>query len=461
MNEMHTNEETTVEAATPDPTSTATAKPRRCGIIIGVSAAVVALGITGAILIPKMLHDSRVTEYHELLADSAALTGELAELEAQQRAADSLFEVSAVEAASLANSLAEIGKTGEPIIVKGDAEAITSAATKLEEAVTRMTPKDPELSDDAKQLEQAVKEAREEDAAAQKKAADDKKDPPQLTVAGTWHEISVDDAIELAFPVAKVAPAVGRVADDAVTAETVTTSIKHLEGTQKEVSKSEKNLSGSVKKLDGLGEEVDAALASLEGAAAKAPEQAKKVAAAASKAGDTKPLTETAAAAAKPELKGWTLKSAVDGYIAKAKNVQKAHSDQVAKEAAEAAAAAAAAEGAAGYTDPETGTYVPVDPGWVGGWTDPGSSGGWTGGNGGNGGGGGGGTGGGGSSGGGNTGGGGNIGGGGNTGGDNGGGYTPPPHECPAAPAGWWWGGSTGNGCPIYLPPGGGDTEGW
>ncbi|GAA2823251.1 hypothetical protein [Leucobacter komagatae] len=459
---MHTNEEPTqVELPVTVAEDAAPAKNSRRNIIIGASAAaVLVLGGAAAFVIPKLVHDHRVDTYHELQAETTALLEKISENTARQDAAEGLFELSTREAGMLATALAETGKTSVPIILKADAAAVTDAATKLQEAVTGIEVGE-ELSENAIALEEAVKEARESDAEAVKQAEAEKKDPPAPSAPATWHETSVDDAAALAFPTDKT-PTVGLVADASVTSETVTNAQSFLEEVTKNADTVKKQLAKKTADLDTLAAKVDAALSSLEGAAQHAPGQATKVAEAASKAGDTKKLTEAAAAAANPELSGFALKNAVDVYIAQAKAVQKAHADKEAKEAAEAAAAAAAAEGAAGYTDPGTGAYVPVEQGWGGGggWADPGTTGGgWTGG--GSTGGGSANTGGGsGSTGGGNTGG----GGGGNTGGGgggNGGGYTPPPHECPAPPAGWWWGGSTGNGCPIYLPPGGGDTEGW
>lgn len=124
-----------------------------------------------------------------------------------------------------------------------------------------------------------------------------------------------------------------------------------------------------------------------------------------------------------------------------------------AKKAAEAKAKAAAAAQAAGessYVDPGTGETVQTFP--------AGDGGGWNGGGGNTGGGGGGWTP---PTGGGNGGGGGNTGGGGGGNGGGGGGTAPQPQPCPAPPAGWFPTGGTANGCPTYLPPGGGDTEGW
>lgn len=450
MTDMHTNEEPTqVELPVTAAEDAAPAKSiRRRNIVIGASAAaVLVLGGAAAFVFPKLIHDHRVDSYHELQAETTALLEQISENTARQDAADGLFELSTREAGSLATALAETGKTSEPIILKADAAAVTDAATKLQEAITGIDVEE-ELSENATKLENAVKEARESDAEAAKQAKADKKDPPAPSTPATWHETSVEDAAALAFP-KDTTPTVGLVADASVTAETVTNAETFLEEVTKNADKVKKLLAKKTADLDSLAAEVDAALSSLEGAAQHTPGQATKVAEAASKAGDTKKLTEAAAAAAKPELSGYALKNAVDAYIAQAKAVQKAHADKEAKEAAEAAAAAAAAEGAAGYTDPGTGAYVPVEQGWGGGgWTGDGGSagGGWTGG-GSSSGGGGGITGGGG----GNTGG----GGGGNTGGGNtgGGGYTPPPHQCPAAPPGWYDTGSTGNGCPIYAPP--------
>mgnify|MGYP002507722735 CR=1 FL=1 len=460
MTDMHTNEEPTqVELPVTVAEDAAPAKNSRRNIIIGASAAaVLVLGGAAAFVIPKLVHDHRVGTYHELQAETTALLEKISENTARQDAAEGLFELSTREAGMLATALAETGKTSEPIILKADAAAVTDAATKLQEAVTGIDVGE-ELSENATTLEKAVKEARESDAEAVKQAEAEKKDPPAPSVPATWHETSVDDAAALAFP-KDTTPTVGLVADASVTAETVTNAETFLEEVTKNADTVKKQLAKKTADLDTLAAEVDAALSSLEGAAQHAPGQASKVAEAASKAGDTKKLTEAAAAAAKPELSGFALKNAVDAYIAQAKAVQKAHADQEAKEAA---AATAAAEGAAGYTDPGTGAYVPVEQGWGGGgWADPGTTGGgWIGG---------GSTGGGsantgsgsGSTGGGSTGGG-NTGGGGGTGGGNtgGGGYTPPPHQCPAAPPGWYDSGSTFNGCPIYAPPGSGGADEW
>ncbi|WP_396453075.1 hypothetical protein [Leucobacter aridicollis] len=453
---MHTTEEPTTQAAAPEPVKTT----RRRNIIIGASAAaVLILGGTAAVVVPQLLHQQRVNTYHELRADAASLLEEVAADEAKREAAASLYELSVVEAGALVESLTETGKTGEPVLLAADAKTISDAATKLQESLSKITV-DAELSENAVKLEQAVKDVREADAAAAKQAAADKKEAPEPTVAATWHEISVDDAAKLAFP-ADTAPVVGLMADDAVTAETVAESRTFLDELMKKSDTVQKGLKATMSKLEKLGADVDTAAGSFADAAAHAPEQAAKVIAASGKAGDTKKLTEAADAAAEPKLSGLVLKNAVDGYIAQAKAVQKAHADQEAKEAAEAAAAAAAAEGAAGYTDPGTGAYVPVDQGWGGGWVDPGNNGGgWTGGGNTGGGNSGGGSTGGGNTGGGNTGGG-NTGGGNTGGGNTGGGYTPPPHQCPAAPAGWYDTGSTFNGCPIYAAPGSGGADEW
>lgn len=459
MTDMHTNEEPTQvdEPVTVAEDAAPAKNTRRRNIVIGASAAaVLVLGGAAALVIPKLVHDHRVDSYHELQAETTALLEQIGENTARQDAADGLFELSTREAGVLATALAETGKTSEPVVLKADAAAVTEAGTKLDEAVAGIDV-DEELSENATTLEHAVKEAREGDAEAAKQAEADKKEPPAPSVAATWHEISIDEAAALAFP-KDTTPTVGLVADASVTSETVTNAQTFLEEVTKNADTVKKQLAKKTAALDSLASEVDAALSSLESAAQHAPGQAPKVTEAASKAGDTKKLTEAAAAAAKPELSGFALKNAVDAYIAQAKAVQKAHADQEAKEAAEAAAAAAAAEGAAGYTDPGTGAYVPVEQGWGGGgWADPGTTGGgWTGG--GSTGGGSANTGGGsGSTGGGNTGGGGGTGGG-NTGG---GGYTPPPHQCPAAPPGWYDSGSTFNGCPIYAPPGSGGADEW
>ena len=451
MNDMHTTEEPTTQADLPEPVK----NTRRRNIIIGASAAaVLILGATAAVVVPQLLHQQRVNTYHELQTDAIELLEQTATDEVRQAVAQSLYELSAVEAGALTESLISTGKISEPVLLAADAKTIADAATKLQESLSKVEL-DAELSENAVKLEQAVKEARESDAAAAKQAAADKKDAPEPTIAATWHEISIDDAAQLAFP-ADTAPVVGLMADDAVTAETVAESRTFLDEVMKKSDTVQKGLRETMSKLEELGADVDTALGSFADAAEHAPEQVAKVIAAAGKAGDTKKLTESADAAAAPKLTGFALKNAVDGYIAQAKAVQKAHADQEAKEAAEAAAAAAAAEGAAGYTDPGTGAYVPVDQGWGGGWVDPGNSGGgWTGG----------GNTGGGWTGGGNTGGGnsggGNTGGGTTGGGNTGGGYTPPPHQCPAAPPGWYNTGSTGNGCPIYAPPGSGGADEW
>lgn len=129
------------------------------------------------------------------------------------------------------------------------------------------------------------------------------------------------------------------------------------------------------------------------------------------------------------------LRSTLAAFVASATALKTTHDKTVADEAAAAAAAeqaaAAAASGGGGYTDPGTGNWVPSGGGngsGGGGWTPPAGGGG--GGNG--------------------------------SGGGGDGGYVPPPSTgCPAPPAGWFPSGGTANGCPTYLPPGGGDTEGW
>ena len=450
----------------PVPTAPKTVRKR----VIWLASAIVgvlALTVAGIAVVPKLIHAQQLTDYRELAGEHASVEAARYEALTNRDAALGLHELQHVEALELADRLEEFGATAEPAVAKGEAAALAAAADALKiELETGAEADDPNAEEvaslasvEAAMLAAAVDAARDAETAA----TDGKHDTmpanteqvknQQSTQVGTlpvhYLDFSINTARDIAFPGAP--EELTTVSDEKVNAEVVETLRETLERSKAKLTEAQAEEAAAAQKVTDLNTAIEDARDVLAEVALSFPQQATKVAKAAPKATDTKKLNATATVAAESGTHIHGMWDAVADYIAEAKAVQAAHKKIVDKEAADAAAAEAAAAGAAGYSDPATGNYVYVEPSWTGGgntWSGSGGGAGSTPTPSGNGGG---------------------VpagSGSGSSGGATGSGgydpgYTPSPHSCTPAPPGWYPTGGSMNGCPTFLPPGGGDTEGW
>src|SRR5690625_7222640 len=77
---------------------------------------VVALGVTVGVVIPRVIHSQRVAEYTELVEELRLKMDELAEAETALQAATALTHARHSEALLVANAVAVLGETQEPIL---------------------------------------------------------------------------------------------------------------------------------------------------------------------------------------------------------------------------------------------------------------------------------------------------------------------------------------------------------
>ena len=385
--------------------------------VIGGAVTAAALAISGMVLVPKLIHDARVKEYHSVSAEVRDSGASLALLDVQNVAAPQLLELHAVAAESLVTKAETIGATAEPVLLAKTAKQVADAAggVELESFLPKKQAATPAATSATKTLSELVvelragavadKKAHSEAEAALTKAKDagEKLTKHEQTVAAAKKqaeasaafvapdlELSVEDAVKALGLEPEVRP-VEVVSDDKVTPQVVEAAIKVRDETTAGVKAAKAQLAEVSAQEAELAAQLEPLVAPLTLAATEAPKQAEVVNAAAPKAAEaTRVALTDAAKQASEKAKSATvseLVALVEGYVNAAAAVNASHAQVVADEAAAAAAAEAAAAGASGYTDPNTGGWV--DTGWSGGggssWSGGGGSGGssgggWTGG---------------------------------------------------------------------------------
>ena len=400
---------------------------------------------TAAVLVPQAIHQSQVTQYHQLVAETTAAKTENLDNEISIQAASELLPLQRQAADDLAKQLSALSAAAAPILSAKTGEAVKSASVELSESLAKLPALAPagESSEDSLGVAHSARLASDKESADEKIVAIQAKQTTDLAaakddaakkvindavaeeisttrssgIASSALDLTVDDAASLLE--LKAAPAkVETVPDTKVTSDIVAQASKSRDAAQDELDASSQELSKITAQLDELRQTIETMREPLELAASQAPEQAKAVTAAAPRSStsqQTALVTAASAAADAVEAVGAeesTMKKVstetgakkdapgsersvpqlvglLSSYVASAKAVSDHHAAVLAEEAAAAAAAAAAADSGGGSS---------------GGWDDGGwSDGGWSGGGGGNGGGGSGGGGGGSSSGGGGT----------------------------------------------------------
>ena len=420
-----------------------------------VGAGVLVAGVAAALVIPQVIHNGHIAEYHELTAETAAAVADTAQAVIAIEAANELVSVQHQDAATLATQLTGLSAAATPTFTAEVGTGLKQAADELAGAIAELSAADSNTDDlgaDLRAAHMAQQESdkaasdakvtaivtkRDTDLATAKDDAAKKKINEAATleaeaarsagIAVSSLDLSIDDAIAL-LELTSAAGSTDLVPDAKVNAETVEqakqtrdAAVKARDAKVAELAKAEDAIASLQKALEG-------ARAPLERAAAEAPAQAKAVLAAAPRAGTTQqtaltdaaqaaevssgvvnadgtvvPASDTRGADGGPEATVSVSKliGLVSSYVSSAKGVIEHHAAVLAEETAAAAAAAASSGG-----------------GWDGGGWDGGGwdGGGWSGGGSG------------GNSGGGNSGGG--SGGGGNGGGSNPGGSTGGGSDC-------------------------------
>lgn len=425
-----------------------TKKQKRVIALVTTGFLVLAAG-TASVLVPQAIHQSQVTQYHQLLAETTAAKTENLDNDISIQAASELLPLQRQAADDLAKQLSALSAAAAPILSAKTGEAVKNASVELSESLAKL----PALAPAGESSEDSLGVAHSARLASDKKSADEKivaiqaKQTTDLAaakddaakkvindavaeeisttrssgIASSALDLTVDDAASLLE--LKAAPAkIETVPDAKVTSDIVSQASKTRDAAQDELDASSQELSKITARLDELRQTIESIREPLELAASEAPEQAKAVTAAAPRSGtcqQTALVTAASAAADAVEAAGADesatkkvstetgakkdaprsersvpqLLGLLSAYVASAKAVSDRHAAVLEEEAAAAAAPAASSDGGGGWDD----------GGWDdGGWSDGGWSGG-TGSGGGNGGSGSGGGGGGSSSGGGGT----------------------------------------------------------
>src|SRR5690625_3404023 len=98
---------------------------------------VVALGVTVGVVIPRVIHSQRVAEYTELVEELRLKMDELAEAETALQAATALTHARHSEALLVANAVAVLGETQEPILPAERTEYLKEIGTKVADAISK------------------------------------------------------------------------------------------------------------------------------------------------------------------------------------------------------------------------------------------------------------------------------------------------------------------------------------
>lgn len=205
-----------------DETVSRSHQPRRWGLIAAVAAGVlvVALGVTAAAVVPRVLHSQRVEEYTELADQLRAIVNERAEVETTLNAATVLTHVRHSEALSVAHAVAALGESDEPMLPAEQAQLLGETGASAADELGALDVGDAPLDGADQVLTLAYIEAKaaEEQARAAAEEAGDEVPEPEL--AASLADLDVDQAIWLlASPVAP--DEVTTVADEDVTDELI------------------------------------------------------------------------------------------------------------------------------------------------------------------------------------------------------------------------------------------------
>lgn len=376
----------------PPPAEVTPKKHTKKWIWIG-GAVTVTLALVGAVAVPAVVHDQRVTEYVELVDATNELLVQQASLETEAAAWPGFLEQQEAAAREIVAQVTALGTEAAPIFTPEVSEKLAKVAG----AESKKLGEVQELGEEgARLLEQLTKKRTEyiDAVAAAKSATDaleaapkDAKDRTKLEQASkdadaqvkalsSWNvvpaELTLAQTVEL-LGVQVTKKSVKALPANEVTTEVLTDAQKAHQKTSKQVGE-RVGQNAEFSDAQVLSQVLASVEPVLDDAASTTPEQATLVNAAAPRADQAALDSVTKAAKDAAGSKSASVPEKVRllaAYVTAAKAAQSSH---VAVLAAEALAAAEAA-GASGYTDPSTGEWA-ATPGWSDGgdWSGGGSS---------------------------------------------------------------------------------------
>lgn len=303
--------EANVTSISADSTPDQEAPSRKWGRIVAIVAGVlvVALGVTAAVVVPRMLHSQRVEEYSALAQDLQLLMEERAAAETTLNAATVLTYVRHSEALSVAGAVAALGDSQEPMIPAAQAELLGSTGAQAAQEIGAV--EDVAIPEDGghEVLTVTYVEAKAAEQQAGAEAGDADQDGATVALPASLGGLEVDQVIELlAAPV--VPEPVATVPDEDVTDELIEELRASIASAKKDVATTETLIEAEAARHELLSEAVvsmvpvlhetaaaiDDYLAAVEEQAAKAEEDvAAQTAAAASHVRDSATSDDVAA----------------------------------------------------------------------------------------------------------------------------------------------------------------------
>lgn len=295
---------------------------------------IAALVITAAVVVPRIVQTQRVQEYTALATELQQTFDVRAVAETTLEAAIALTVAQYEEARGLAERIAELGDTPEPILTAERAESLAEAGADAAEAIGE----DPDVEDrgvalyDA--LAEAVQQLQEED--EQARAAADEADEEVPSPVAPASYLSTELASAVSIMDEPVEPErVDPVADDDVTDEVIDDITSEIEAVRAEVAQLEGRVDDEREKMEGFAEAIAGTLPVLQAAASEAPAQAQRVVEHTEKA----PKASEEVKAAGARLEGLAesedvaeLRSQIASYVSAAETAQEKHEEVVQRE---------------------------------------------------------------------------------------------------------------------------------
>ncbi len=232
-------------------------QPRRWGRIAAITAGVlvVALGITAAVVVPRMLQAQRVEEYTALVGELRLAVTEQAWAQTTLEAATVLTYVHHSEALSVAHAVAALGESGEPMLPAEQAALLgqtgSAAAEELGSLDEQAAPADG--AHEVLTLAYVEAKAAEEQARGEAEEAGD--DVPEPVLATSLAQLNVDQAIELlASPVEP--EQVTAVADEDVTDELIEQMRASIAAVEQEIEATQQAIAAETERQEHVSETV-------------------------------------------------------------------------------------------------------------------------------------------------------------------------------------------------------------
>ena len=239
-----------------NPTDQASSSRKRGRIVLIVAGVlVVALGVTAAVLVPRVLQSQRVEEYTALAEELQLLMDERAGAQTTLHAATVLTYVRHSEALSVAEAVAALGESKEPMLPATQAELLGATGESAVQEIGAV--EDIEAPQDGRHevLTVTYVEAKAAEEQARAEAEDADQDVPAAALPASVGSLEVDQVIELLA--APVEPElVTTVPDEDVTDELIDQMRESITAVKQDITVTEELLEGEVTRHEFLDETV-------------------------------------------------------------------------------------------------------------------------------------------------------------------------------------------------------------